>query len=855
MHRTRLAATIATLIIACLALRLQAGEGGRRGTPLFFRVLGAQSNAPILPKARSGWTQNRQVRTGTTGSSDYGFTEFPFCWGRMDFTFVEHAAVYPRLVSGVQADETRMNTADILIDHVYEPDGCVWGLTGRELVQTFTATQRELVSVTLMVASKRGTFLATLLDGGPGGRPIGPSRPFTSGHSMEWGTARWKAGDAPLVPGRAYGIRSARADGEPWTPYLHATGSAYDGGMLHVDGVAHPESDLAAWIVEEPPDLRRALLPDADADGWVRRAGGIAFVPRAPNVRLISLTLSPVTADERKQGHVDLVARVWSADGTLVGGPKRCIAGGPADGPHTAHFLFATDELKVTPGQRYRIDAHPWPHKRDDLPGKVRMIPRDLQARVYGEPQPGALPAIASLTATVELKSKLRLRWVEPFPCPTRIEIDGLGVNKGKRVDVPAGQTEIRIPSFWEGHAYDIRLISTGPTGLTWRTPLYQIRFPRADGIEPIRQPEYPDAFVTIAPPRRSAAPDYGPLRYIGQIEVANPSFEDGLTGWRAGGDDKIGTTGSLKGIGVKWGKAMAGWSLSGGGKREQVFAESSLSQRIPTKPGHVYVLSAWAHTSVVNGPRGDTRVRLFADPEGGETSDGANASQWYWTDGRWMRFQHRWRARAGHATIGLGLFRWRDLDRASAFVDHVTVFDLGPAPPAARPALAGERVEAGGRVEAHLAAPPGYLITGIGARAHYDNVTTMWLRVQPLLPDGSLGPPEQLRGGWEPDAGLEARIDLPDGFVATGFGARAAPEWDVKSLVVWGRPLGQDGTLGEEREFRGGKEPDKGPEKALRLDASRVLTAAGLNCMHNDINRIRAASARPARTGAGSRD
>jgi len=112
-------------------------------------------------------------------------------------------------------------------------------------------------------------------------------------------------------------------------------------------------------------------------------------VPRTPNVRLISLTLSPVTAGEKKEGHVDLVARVWSADGRLVGGPKRCIAGGEAGGPHTAHFLFATDELTVTPGQRYRVNAYAWPRNKGRLPGKVEMVARDYQARVYGEPEPG----------------------------------------------------------------------------------------------------------------------------------------------------------------------------------------------------------------------------------------------------------------------------------------------------------------------------------------------------------------------------------------------------------------------------------------------------------------------------------
>jgi len=309
------------------------------------------------------------------------------------------------------------------------------------------------------------------------------------------------------------------------------------------------------------------------------------------------------------------------------------------------------------------------------------------------------------------------------------------------------------------------------------------------------------------------------------------------------------------QGINTKWGDGIAGFTHLAGKNRRQVFAKSTLSQRIATKPGHAYLLAAMAYTSVTNGPRGDTRVRLFADPAGGEDFDGPDSSQWYWTDGRWLRFQHHWVATANRSTIGFGFFRWRDLDAAHAYVDHVHVYDLGPAPAAAdapparakqAPALVlvDPKVEADDKVEACLEAPPGYVITGLGSRAHYDNITTMWIRVQPLLPDGTLGEPEELRSGWEPDAGLEAQIKLPAGYVATGFGAGIAPEWDVKRFRVWARPLLEDGTLGDEKEFRGGVDLESGCERKVRLEAGRVLTSAGLNCMVNDVNGIKANSA-----------
>ena len=107
------------------------------------------------------------------------------------------------------------------------------------------------------------------------------------------------------------------------------------------------------------------------------------------------------------------------------------------------------------------------------------------------------------------------------------------------------------------------------------------------------------------------------------------------------------------------------------------------------------------------------------------------------------------------------------------------------------------------------------------------------------------------LLAGWEPDAGLEADIDLPDGYVATGFGARIAPEWDVKTLALWGRPLMPDGSFGAEKEFRGGIQPEGGLEAQVRLEDGRVLSSAGLRCSLNDVKGIRATSVRLIATAA----
>ena len=109
-------------------------------------------------------------------------------------------------------------------------------------------------------------------------------------------------------------------------------------------------------------------------------------------------------------------------------------------------------------------------------------------------------------------------------------------------------------------------------------------------------------------------------------------------------------------------------------------FSDALGAYRILDIPAGTYELSVSAITDVGKGPRGDTRVKLAADPAGGMDLTGANVSQWYWTDGRWLRLSHRFQARSARATVAVGFFRWRDLDQASAYVDDVRVWDLGTA-------------------------------------------------------------------------------------------------------------------------------------------------------------------------------
>lgn len=168
---------------------------------------------------------------------------------------------------------------------------------------------------------------------------------------------------------------------------------------------------------------------------------------------------------------------------------------------------------------------------------------------------------------------------------------------------------------------------------------------------------------------------------------------------------------------------------------------------------------------------------------------------------------------------------------------------------------LLERRVDAREKTEAESDVPSGCVITGIGGRADVDNLTTLHVEYREILDDGSLGPARELRLGSDPDHACEARISLPEGWVAVGFGARGAPEWDVATLRVWGRRWRTEGDDGEVRAWSAGREPEAGLERSVLVkEPDRALIGAGLRFHQNDIQGIYARSARVLEAPEGDR-
>ncbi len=150
---------------------------------------------------------------------------------------------------------------------------------------------------------------------------------------------------------------------------------------------------------------------------------------------------------------------------------------------------------------------------------------------------------------------------------------------------------------------------------------------------------------------------------------------------------------------------------------------------------------------------------------------------------------------------------------------------------------LADERVDAQQITEIRYDAPTGHVLTGLGLRAHEDNITTMHCRIHRLTGDGKLTDPQEIHLGYDPEHACEATIMLPTGWVMVGFGAAGEPEWDITLLRVWARELQSDGSLGEIRIFNDGRNPERGPEAfVLAEEPDRVLTGLGTRFHQNNI-------------------
>jgi|GEM_PF-3847507 len=158
------------------------------------------------------------------------------------------------------------------------------------------------------------------------------------------------------------------------------------------------------------------------------------------------------------------------------------------------------------------------------------------------------------------------------------------------------------------------------------------------------------------------------------QVQMANPSFENGLAGWTR--TKEMGAAvGCDGGVIPAWGKAMFGWTNYGKGEGSATI----VYQTVKVTKGKRYSFSGSVYTDHEGGRSSDQKVRLVVDPTGRARFDDRTkqSSQWYATEGKWCRGSVEFTAKAPTITVGFELEQRWSLDMCSLYADGARLDEI----------------------------------------------------------------------------------------------------------------------------------------------------------------------------------
>lgn len=159
-------------------------------------------------------------------------------------------------------------------------------------------------------------------------------------------------------------------------------------------------------------------------------------------------------------------------------------------------------------------------------------------------------------------------------------------------------------------------------------------------------------------------------------VEVVNPSFEQGLDGWRVDGPRGV-VVGCDGGVAPMWGSRMFGWTTREQGEGSRTFVH----QPVKVEKGRRYRFSGAVYTGREGGRSSDVKVRLLVLPAGGgdwRNNDRIETSQWYATEGVWRRGSVEFTAASETVTVGFDLEQRWNLPRSSLYVDAAYLERMG---------------------------------------------------------------------------------------------------------------------------------------------------------------------------------
>jgi len=620
-----------------------------------------------------------------TGMARDGYTELSPGAGRYAMSIEDRGDIRPPIMYDIMGLRDRIVPIDLTMRWVYSPDDVMWTRAAREWAQSFVAPGAAVTRISVRVASEPEQFVITIHEGAPDGPQIGRPRRFEAG-SATWGYVDWVPGEVPTVAGVTYFVRIVAADGGEWVPFVHTTGDCYPEGSAYADRRCEPGTDLTMFIAcEDDGYVQHRPGPGIDRTGWAMGSNRFPFVARGRNV---IYARAEVRFDWPVDGPFTLnfLVRVVDGAGNPLGPTHRYWSSHhpPTPGAVKNHYsvgaLWHPAQVPLKPGKMYWLECA----VQEDL-GEDGPPPRiDLQARLYGETVPGSHPSIFSQGLGAIGRNSIVVWWQKGNASSAIIEY---GRQSGGVIESAAQESRAGGRATLRGlradTTYAFRIVAESPAGFRYYSPWYLARTQAAYGSwgDVPRGHAYHPAFLPLADrPLEYPQPDRSP-KVICPVPLVNGGFEQQMAHWTTL-NGRVKASGRTDDIAPHAGDGMAGWTTLGEGND----LVDVMYQEVAVEPGHWYQLSAWVFTqSVYHGPEGlfhpraQIRARLVFDPEAGDDFGHANSSQWYSTDGKWMRFGKVWRATGHRATVGIGFYQWHPFDRGIVYCDEVTLHEVEP--------------------------------------------------------------------------------------------------------------------------------------------------------------------------------
>lgn len=577
----------------------------------------------------------------------------------------------------------------------------LWSPARVSFAQSFVATGTAVTGFSLWRASGEGKLNVSLYEDSPAGRRV--AGPVETANMVWICWADLPAEAFRTTPGKTYALELAAVDGKPWNHSTPRRGDVYPDGIAYYDGVPHPESDLGIAIHERTPGLLRVAKADEDlhyiaegpGSGWCETAGQ-TFIARTPNI------VRAYANCGFNDGVQDFVFTIHEdGPGGKQVGPGCRTRMVPNWGSEVVWFA---DAVSTEPGRQYylqyrRIDGKPFfsylsndlcPEGRAYRDGNVLAERFDQLFSVDGEAEPGSIVYPYDVKAVDVTQASARITWESGTPA------DGL-IHFGLTHHVPevVGSRDERTTS----HSVELNGLQPGT--------LYLYRVSSDTHKESSRR-MYSRLYTLMTLPSGEdrarydrPAPALEPPPCPDCVQVVNPGFEEGVTGWTrlaSAGRPKTperyrpdcapfgNATAGVDGYAPHSGRKLYGWSCFG--REDTTWVEPRedwkrelISQRIAVEAGREYVLRA----HLLTGDRGsgwgrDSRMRLVVDDQDAGTLEAlatvekATVTQWFASRDEWLPVSLRFKAAKDHVTIGVEFLQWWALEACHLYVDEISV-------------------------------------------------------------------------------------------------------------------------------------------------------------------------------------